>query len=720
TELADVKDNDHLIENTSTKTPLYQTPGLAALVENNPLEQSHTSTHDLRRKYQLHRTSNTQSYGFSLDKNEKCVIKIGTVTLSSPAAEQGLRVGDRIISVNNENVVHMNPSAFTQYLSDILKQQDCNGGSILLEIKREYTYEPSSRDDSNIVEESYPKLRLCTIRSWPHYTQLGFNIVSSTSRDDGNDEFRIEQVQKDSPAAYTNIHDGDYLIEINERKVENIHKTPDSPHVPTPTPPLTTTSNLAGIFSSHYEYITIPPLVIKPINDEKDIENIINFRPSAPYFNSYHPPVLSRAAINVIHGQSVYRFCRLEPQSGQNLGFNLAMEDNNHIIRDVVVDSLGAKAGLRDGDNLIEINDEDIREKTHNQVVSLLQNPKTQGKIQLFIKPNDVTSKSKIMTTILTTLNDDHIKQDVNSERITKYRSDNTNDFIDPSLRPTDSMPQIFKNNCPAVLVLQNKNTPAISRETIGTYGVSTCFFYLLTGLYNQEPFSYLDHHDFEVDEDKNPYDTLYSLLDHIFNFLKDSIFATDSLTDISIKKLKNLFLMIGGGCPKQRDIVRYSFSTLINYDSICYPIVHQKMKDNLDKYTAYFFDHDQEIVEAKTSSNPDSSIQPPTLWLIYDAKLNEGQIAITWKTINDEIDLAHMFFQLPHKSPENGFNWVVNHEKIEQLKEKIDYQSLKAKKLEKALSCIPTNGLFRPSFSPLELMYAALVNEVDEAANDD
>ena len=52
---------------------------------------------------------------------------------------------------------------------------------------------------------------------------------------------------------------------------------------------------------------------------------------------------LSRAAVDVVDGKSMLRFCRLTTEPGQTFGFELAQENNNHIVRNVKLDSAAGK-----------------------------------------------------------------------------------------------------------------------------------------------------------------------------------------------------------------------------------------------------------------------------------------------------------------------------------------------------------------------------------------
>ena len=48
---------------------------------------------------------------------------------------------------------------------------------------------------------------------------------------------------------------------------------------------------------------------------------------------------LSRAAVDVVDGKSMLRYCRLNTEPGQTFGFELAQDENRHIIRNVKPDS---------------------------------------------------------------------------------------------------------------------------------------------------------------------------------------------------------------------------------------------------------------------------------------------------------------------------------------------------------------------------------------------
>jgi C-terminal processing protease CtpA/Prc len=44
--------------------------------------------------------------------------------------------------------------------------------------------------------------------------------MQSSSSFGGNGGYQIQELEKDSPAAKTNIHNGDYIIEVNRKNIE--------------------------------------------------------------------------------------------------------------------------------------------------------------------------------------------------------------------------------------------------------------------------------------------------------------------------------------------------------------------------------------------------------------------------------------------------------------------------------------------------------------------
>lgn len=79
------------------------------------------------------------------------------------------------------------------------------------------------------------------------------------------------------------------------------------------------------------------------------------------------------------------RLCILQREEGQSYGFHLRLERSRlgHIIRYVATGGAAERAGLRDGDRLLEVNNRYVNDLPHPEVGALLRKA-AQDKIQLF------------------------------------------------------------------------------------------------------------------------------------------------------------------------------------------------------------------------------------------------------------------------------------------------------------------------------------------------
>ncbi|CAF1169404.1 unnamed protein product, partial [Didymodactylos carnosus] len=233
----------------------------------NPLEVQHNNV----RTYQLQRTPNFEGYGFRVTYRPNALDggtphQINQVERNSPADRQGLRKGDYILRVNNQDVEHLNQQEFMDLMKSVTGNNNriYNPDLLTLDVMDEETYRFIRRTPQQIVgrtppistynlpatsssmlsdrtptrvpllnnnsdyvttsspymnddipQEQYPKLRQCHIRPWPHYQQLGFSLTQS----DGG--YTIHQLRLDSPAAHTGIRNNDHLIEVNNVNIEN-------------------------------------------------------------------------------------------------------------------------------------------------------------------------------------------------------------------------------------------------------------------------------------------------------------------------------------------------------------------------------------------------------------------------------------------------------------------------------------------------------------------
>ena len=138
-----------------------------------------------RRQYRLQRNPDFEGYGFRVRSNQQgdgTPHQIISVEPYSPADNQGLRVGDYILRVNNQTVEHMNPADFNYLMQNLVRSDTTRDGNLLLEVMDEETYRalnnmPTAHDSimterytptqlpfDSAQDEQYPKMRLCFVR----------------------------------------------------------------------------------------------------------------------------------------------------------------------------------------------------------------------------------------------------------------------------------------------------------------------------------------------------------------------------------------------------------------------------------------------------------------------------------------------------------------------------------------------------------------------------
>ncbi len=144
------------------------------------------------RQYRLQRNPDFEGYGFRVRSNQQldgAPHQIVSVEPYSPADIQGLRVGDYILRVNNQNVEHMNPTDFNYLMQNLVRSDSARDGNLLLEVMDEDTYRsinhlpsfsqqfqppvealnidrhtPTRSGYDSLSEEPYPRMRQCFIR----------------------------------------------------------------------------------------------------------------------------------------------------------------------------------------------------------------------------------------------------------------------------------------------------------------------------------------------------------------------------------------------------------------------------------------------------------------------------------------------------------------------------------------------------------------------------
>jgi len=455
-----------------------------------------------RRQYHLKRNPDYEGYGFRVRSNfptpDGGAHQIISVEPYSPADLQGLRAGDYILRVNNQSVENMSPDQFNQLMSSLVRNDQMRDGTLLLEVMDEDTFRHTTTPSTSkytsttpvptMTDEMYPKMRQCHIRPWPTYRDLGFTIAPSTAAG-----YQVQQLRLDSPAAHTQIRNGDHLIQVNNINVENtdyqyvVQLINDSYRRDGEVSllviddfgyqwykrnhfridPLSQRANITRHVTPEHQavYTSTDSNVISSTNRQTPVEALMDHRethlPSTPYqplpstmtnsrppstgpmtrpypyTNGYTSPsrdgfnhsvlapsvtsslnrprgTLSRAAVDVVDGKSMLRYCRLNTEPGQTFGFELAQDENRHIIRNIKPDSPAARAGLHNEDRLICVDDQDVTNRSHREVVNMIKSASGYGHVRLTIAPNNIKPlkvNQSQKTKSLPSLNDERMYQ---------------------------------------------------------------------------------------------------------------------------------------------------------------------------------------------------------------------------------------------------------------------------------------------------------------------
>ena len=63
--------------------------------------------------------------------------------------DEGLRVGDNILTVNNRDVTQMNAGEFTRFLRTSVQNADARGQPLVLEVTHDDVYPPSPTSNTS-------------------------------------------------------------------------------------------------------------------------------------------------------------------------------------------------------------------------------------------------------------------------------------------------------------------------------------------------------------------------------------------------------------------------------------------------------------------------------------------------------------------------------------------------------------------------------------------
>ncbi|CAL1571141.1 unnamed protein product [Knipowitschia caucasica] len=282
-----------------------------------------------------------QSFGFSLRGSgpEGWGLEVSEVQVWSQAEQSGLRPGDRVLEVNEEDVTN----ARFEKVERKIKFCGCNLFLLVLR-KDDYEQAGSSGLDLASVVKSFKgeychKPRLCHIIRNPD-GGLGFTLISL----EGHRGQYIVSTESGGAAERAGVCSGDKLICINGTRVSSL-----------------TLSAINRTLRKSPDSVTV--LVIDGVSEECFIKRKMPIVPEvAECFNFPH----RAKTMNLSKGKDGYGFVLRQEKMGSS-------HKKVHVLREVDSCSPAEEAGMEDGDLLLAVNTEAAESLEHDDIVRLIR-----------------------------------------------------------------------------------------------------------------------------------------------------------------------------------------------------------------------------------------------------------------------------------------------------------------------------------------------------------
>lgn len=250
----------------------------------------------------------------------------------------------------------------------------------------ERSFRPGESETSASTIPEQIVMKRCLVKRLPGREDepLGFEMTKR-----GNNPNFISRVEADTTAELSGLRQDDFIIELNEKNVENddnsLLKDKIFKHLGTDGHFLLTTINRQG-----YEYCTDKSL--SPAEFIKSNEKSVQFCQT--------PGSVKQESLTQ-NGARTPRLCVIEKKSDSDeLGLSIARYKNidEHIISDVVEGSLAHKAGIRQNDCLLEVNGVNVQQMSHADTINLIADLKRQSgaKISFLVVDNGLVKRNSV------------------------------------------------------------------------------------------------------------------------------------------------------------------------------------------------------------------------------------------------------------------------------------------------------------------------------------
>lgn len=284
-----------------------------------------------------------QNFGFSLQR-DRCGqwhrgVEVSGVQPWGVAEQRGLKLGDTILEINEENVQNMD------FHTVMRKIQFC-GCDLFLLVLRKDKYEQAlslGLDLQSLVKElkgeNCHRPRLCHITRDPQHG-LGFSLISLEGQ---RGDFIVSTVSG-GPAERAGVSSGDKLIWINGTRAASLSQ-----------------SALNRMLRKSLVSVTL--LVIDSLSESSFTKRKIPIVPEVAVCCSF--PHRART-MNLTKGKDGFGFLLRQERTPANPRMV-------HVLREVDGGSPAHEAGMEDGDLLLAVNSDLVEALEHDEIVKLIR-----------------------------------------------------------------------------------------------------------------------------------------------------------------------------------------------------------------------------------------------------------------------------------------------------------------------------------------------------------
>lgn len=332
-----------------------------------PEEQPDTAHTPSVRQCTIRKWPDYEGYGFNLfyDKNKKFE-SIRNVEPESPAETGGLRSDDRVIEVNGRNVEeesHTEIVALIRSHGDHVVFLVADAKTIAHYKSRRITIKSGMENieklETPVREEQgpAPSARLCTIRKLPNYEGYGFNL----QYDKDKKYELISSVESGSPAESGGLQSGDRVVEVNWQNVEEKSHT-----------------DIVSIIKSNSDHVVFLVADLKTV--AYYASRGVTITSSMDNVEKLETPLIKEKVAErveeVLNEAPEVRLCTIKKWPDyEGYGFNLKYDrvKKQEFIGDIEADSPAEMGGLLTNDRVVEVNGQNIEEKGHKEVISIIK-----------------------------------------------------------------------------------------------------------------------------------------------------------------------------------------------------------------------------------------------------------------------------------------------------------------------------------------------------------